>query len=69
VLKHQRTLEIAGTVQARGKPEMAFEQGARLPEHGQNLSFSHQMVSIAVGKPASRVSLPRRSDMVAKAGV
>ena len=41
MLQHQRALQIAGAVQPRRQPEVAFEQRARLPEEIEKLVARH----------------------------
>ena len=44
MLQHQRALQIAGTVEARGQPEVPFEQGPGLPEVAQDVGVVHRTV-------------------------
>ena len=51
VLEHQRALQVAGAVQAGGEPEVALEEGARLPKHAQDVAIVHRAVVYRAGPP------------------
>ena len=44
VLQHERALQVAGTVEARGQPEVPVEQGAGLAEMAQDVGVVHRTV-------------------------